>query len=109
MWAFTVAECGLDHDKFWDLSWFEWSLYARRNKIHVAEFMMTEENHWARFRIQWADFRNAHSSKKSKTYRPTDLIKLSFDKPVTEQKATPNIEEVKRKFGSKVKGRNNGK
>lgn len=103
MWAFCVAECGLDHDKFWQLSWFEFSLYARRHKIRMQELKAIDEGHWARFRIQWADFRNANSSKKSKTVKPTDLVKLSFDERSPDEIVIPDIEAVKRKFGAKLK------
>jgi hypothetical protein len=101
MWAFSVAECGLDHDKFWDLSWYEWSLYARRHKIHIRQLEVIEEGHWARYRIQWADFRNANPGKNAAIVKPQDLIKLSFDTDDTpEEKMT--FKQAKERLGSRL-------
>ena len=62
--------------------------------------------HWARFRIQWADFRNANRSKKDRVLNPKDLIKLPFDDLVKKEQHTPDIEAVKKKFGPNVKKKN---
>jgi hypothetical protein len=60
-----------------------------------------EEAHWARFRIQWANFINANFKKKVK---PQDLIKLSFDKEKEEKKVKPmTTKEMKQMFGAKFK------
>lgn len=63
-----------------------------------------EEGHWARFRIQWAQFRNANAGKNAMTVEPEDLIRLSFDKPedvVPEKKLS--FKEAKEQFGSRIK------
>ncbi len=91
----------LSPDEFWDLSWFELSLYQLRVEDEANIERDKEEGHWARFRIQWAQYHNAHS-KKSVT--PEDLIKLSFDKKEVDPKTkvmTP--EDVEAKFGTKGK------
>lgn len=61
-----------------------------------------EEANWARFRIQWADFRNVNRKKNSKAVRPQDLIRLSVDDRKAEYKEI-DIEAIKRRFGSKIK------
>lgn len=63
-----------------------------------------QEMDWARFRLQWADFRNANRGKKQKVVRPQDLIRLSFDDRVPEYHEI-DIDAIKRKFGSKLKKR----
>lgn len=56
---------------------------------------------WARFRIQWADFRNANQKKKVK---PQDLIELPFDKEKNQKKVVPmTSKEMKQLFGTQFK------
>ena len=67
---------------------------------------------WARFRIQWADFRNANTSKRGKRVQPSDLIRLPIDdemKRLKINKTTPDLEAVKKKFGPKLKKKKNAK
>ena len=87
---------------FWDLSWFEWSLYARRHRLRVQEIITIDNLNWSRFRIQWADFRNAHRDKTSPEVKPTDLIKLPFDKEEVEEKPM-TFKEAVAQMGSKFK------
>lgn len=77
-------------------------LYAERFAYQMD--LRQEEQHmeWARFRIQWADFRNANRGKRSKQVRPADLIKLPFDDRVPEYREI-DMDAIKRKFGSKIK------
>jgi hypothetical protein len=97
----------MDHDKFWELSWFEWSLYARRHKIKVREFELVIDDNWRRFRIQWADFINANTSSKGKKVKPQDLIKLPEDDLINASEVkTPDMEAMKRRFGTKIKSKN---
>jgi hypothetical protein len=65
-----------------------------------------ESGHWQRFRIQWADFRNANRNKGSSPVKPSDLIRLPIDDKVKENIKTPDIEAVKKKFGPNVKKKN---
>lgn len=83
------------------MSWFELSLFQLRFEDEATREKDKEEGEWARFRIQWAQLNNAHFKDKVK---PTDLIKLSFDKEkdeIVHKKMTP--EEVEKKFGAKGK------
>lgn len=73
------------------------------------ELKAIDDSHWARYRIQWADFRNANRGKKDKAVKPQDLIKLSFDDLVNDNIKTPDIDAIKKQFGSKVKKKKNGK
>lgn len=99
-----VTKVKYDHEKFWLLSWYEVGLYAEQWAHEMDLRREDQELEWARFRIQWADFRNANRSKKSKIVRPSDLIKLSFDERVPEYHEI-DIEAIKRRFGSKLKKR----
>lgn len=99
-----VTKVKIDHEKFWRLSWYEVGLYAEQWAHAMDLRKEDQELEWARFRIQWADFRNANRSKKSKTVKPSDLIKLSFDDRVPEYHEI-DIEAIKRRFGSKLKKR----
>lgn len=96
-----MVKAKLSPDEFWELSWFELSLYQLRVEDEAQTEKDREEAQWARFRIQWAQLNNAHFRDKVK---PEDLIKLSFDKKEVDPKTkrmTP--EEVAKKFGSKGK------
>lgn len=86
------------------MSWFEWSLYARRHRLNIQRFEAIEEGHWARFRIQWAEFRNANAGKNAMAVEPQDLIKLSFDKKEeVEPEKKLSFKEAKAQFGSRIK------
>lgn len=77
-------------------------LYIERFHDEQEEKKQLEEANWARFRIQWADFRNVNRKKNSKAVRPQDLIRLSVDDRKAEYKEI-DIEAIKRRFGSKIK------
>jgi hypothetical protein len=102
--VFAVSKVGLKHTEFWQLSWYEVSLYIEQFGYQAELRKEREELEWARFRIQWADFRNANRSKKGKVVKPTDLIQLSFDDRVPMYHEI-DIEAIKRRFGSKIKKR----
>jgi hypothetical protein len=100
MHAFFVGECSNDsvaHERFWELSWYEWSLYARRHKIKVDQLITLDECEWARFRIMWALYINTHKSENDPVVEPHELIKLSFDKPVEAPKSQSK-EEIEASF-----------
>lgn len=63
-----------------------------------------QREEWRRFRLQWADFRNANRGKKGRTFKPQDLIRLPEDDRVPEYHEI-DIEAIKRRFGSKIKKR----
>ena len=63
-----------------------------------------EEGHWARFRIQWADFHNVNKGKGSASVKPQDLITLSFDsKELREEQKPLTFKEAKALLGSKIR------
>lgn len=103
-----MIKVGFDHERFWKLSWYHVGLYIERFIYASEQRKEDQELEWLRFRIQWADFRNANRTKKGKIVKPQDLIKLSFD--VKERPAEYHeidFEAVKRRLGSKI--RKNGK
>jgi hypothetical protein len=77
---------GLDFNVFYELTWYEYILATRRHDLIERVMFRNEDMQWARFRIQWADFRNANRGKSAKTVRPEDLMKLSFDSDKPEEK-----------------------
>lgn len=106
MWWFWVAKLGKDDDKFWRLSWYTFAMYVDQYNERTEEAKAIEEGHWARFRIEWADFRNVNRGKSGKIYHPRDLIKLSVDETPVKYH-TIDIDAIKRRLGSKLK--KNGK
>jgi hypothetical protein len=107
---FACVNMGLDVDVFYGLTWYEYRLAVKRYEHQEKEKLDLREDHWEMFRIHWADFHNVNRGKNGTVVKGTDLIKLSRDKIDTETAvATPDIEEVKKKFGSKIKNRKNGK
>jgi hypothetical protein len=80
------------------MSWYTIAMYVDRYAVEQEERREQEEMAWARFRIQWADFRNANRGKKQKPVKPQDLIRLTMDDRVPEYHEI-DIEAVKRRFG----------
>ena len=80
-------------------------LYVDRYQVEQEEKKLFQEYEWARFRLGWADFRNANRGKNGKTVKPHDLIRLSFDERVPEYHEI-DMEAIKRRFGSKIKKKN---
>ncbi len=80
-------------------------MYVNGFVNEVEQKKSVEEARWARFRLQWADFRNANRGKNSRTVSPQDLIKLSFDDRVPEYHEI-DISAIKRRLGSKLKKKN---
>lgn len=104
MYYFFVAKCGKDHDKFKKLSWYEIGLYIDQYREQEERRLHDEEGRWARFRIQWADFRNANRGKNGRVVHGKDLIRLSIDDRVPEYHEI-DIDAIKRRLGSKIKKR----
>jgi hypothetical protein len=82
------------------LSWWELSLYVHRFEVILNREQDHEVEEWARFRIQWANFNNAHFKKKVK---PKDLVKLPFDKDEDKRTVPMTDKEMKQMFGAKFK------
>lgn len=93
----------MDDEKFWRLSWYEVAMYVDRSVHRTRITKAKEEAKWARFRIQWADFRNANRGKKGKIVKPEDLIKLSFDTDRKAEYHEIDFDAIKKLLGSKVK------
>jgi hypothetical protein len=73
------------------------------NVIYESELRYNfQKAEWDRFRISWADFRNANRGKKGKIVRPYDLIRFPEDDRVPEYHEI-DIDAIKRRFGSKLK------
>jgi hypothetical protein len=93
----------LKPDEFWELSWFEWTLYLNKFNRSVEKEKARREETWEQVRTMWQLLMKAHFNENVKR---TDLIKLSFDKEVDEveeQREDP-LERVKRLYGSRLDG-----
>jgi hypothetical protein len=106
-----VADLGLSPDEFWDLSFFEWSLYVLRYKRQQEQKKERYEHDWSIARVMWATLCNLHRDPKKHpaAYEPKDLIKLSFDDYI-EKEAHNNgptddlMDRLKKKYGAKLNG-----
>lgn len=105
MYDYARINLGLSSKKFWRCSWYDLSLLTERRNLEIDRDKEREEMEWARMRIMWADFGNAHRSKKDKIRHPKDLIELSFDKKDSAENKVKviDMEAVKRRLGSKIK------
>lgn len=81
------------------MSWYRIGLCVDRFLYHQEQEQLKEEYAWARTRIIWADFRNAHRGD-NPVVKPQDLIRLSFDKN-EEKESKPSMKEAKKLLGSK--------
>ena len=77
-------------------------MYVERYQIEQEEKKALEEANWLRFRIGWADFRNANRGKNSTIVHGKDLIKLSIDERPAEYHEI-DMEFVKKRLGSKIR------
>lgn len=94
----AVSEIGLSPSEFWELTWYEWGLYLLRLKNRQEKEKQHWETGWEQTRILWATLININSAK-GKGVKPTDLIKLSYDKL---EKPKPG--EVLQRFKEKLDG-----
>ena len=61
-----------------------------------------QELEWLRWRINTADFKNAHRGKDDPAIHPTELIKLSFDDDEAKgEQSKPDLKKAKQLLGSK--------
>jgi hypothetical protein len=94
-----VVNLKLSPDEFWGLSWYEYDLYLQRFEQEQQKEKFYWESNWDRTRHLWAVLINTNSKTKVK---PSDLIKLSFDKPKKKKDEKPlTPKEMKEPFGSK--------
>lgn len=93
--AFFVAELGFDPDRFWELSFYEWSLYLRRHETLIWRAIQRDRSFWRGVSVIWSVLmRGLLGANKA----PTDLI--DFDEEIKESKpeSTENlIEQVKQR------------
>lgn len=71
------------------------------------EIIAINQDNWRRFRIQWADFRNANRGKGSPAVFGHQLYRLPEDDRKPEYHEI-DIEAMKRRFGSKIKPKKDG-
>jgi len=89
----------LSPDEFWGLSWYEYDLYLLKQDKDQDKDKFQWETGWDMTRILWSTFHNAHFKPHRK---PTDLIKLSFDKPEKPKDDKPMTPvEMKQMLGGK--------
>jgi len=106
MLKFAYTDCGLSVERFFELSFFEWSLELQKLKKKNEAIHSKWEWDWARTRSLWLILANVNRDHKSRPtpFAPSDLIKLSFDKddkPIETRELTP--EEIEKKFGKFLK------
>jgi hypothetical protein len=85
------------------LTWYEYDLYVQRFEKQQKSEHDKYESDWERTRQLWVALINPHSKKR---YKPSDLIKLSYDdKPEEEKPEVKRLsdKEMKTMFGSKFK------
>lgn len=99
----AVVHFGLSIDEFWDLSWYEWSLYTERFEVKTRAENNIIEHQWQMTRIMWATIMNRWRSQGERTYRPEDLIRLSFDEVIITSDPNESPEDKLKKFGKSFK------
>jgi hypothetical protein len=96
------TKLGLSPKQFWNLTWYEWGLeilrlYEQQKKVEEErEFYLSVK------RIEIANFINAHRGQNSKTIKPEDVFKLSFDKDIVYERPL-TYKEKKALFGSRIR------
>lgn len=107
MLAFAYAECGLNVDQFFNLSFYEWSLEVYKVKKRQERLRDKWEGEAAFVREILLAVYNSAGKIYKRNFEREDFYKLSFDtvkKKVETREMTP--EEIKKKFGKALK---NGK
>lgn len=108
MLAFAYAECGLSVEKFFELSFYEWSLeihkvLTRRERDHTVW-----EGHASLHREVMALLANVNRDSKTKPtpYKGSDFMKLSYDTDEEAKNKRMTPEEVDAKFPKLLKAKN---
>lgn len=84
----------MDHEKFWRLTWYEWSLY-------MSSYIDSYDERKEELGILMAHIANCSAPKKSGQWKREDFVRLSTDTIVSERKLT--MKEAKQLLGSKWK------
>lgn len=105
MLKIAYTECGLGIDQFWGLSLFEWSLELLKLKKKHEAIHNKWEWDWARTRSLWMLTAEINRDRKARPtpFKPSDLIKLSFDKEEETEERILTPEEVENKFPKTLK------
>lgn len=80
-------------------------MYVEQYTVRQEEKIAINQDQWRRFRIQWADFRNANRGKNSPAVFGHQLYRLPEDDRKPEYHEI-DIEAMKRRFGSKIRKKN---
>lgn len=87
------------------MSWYDLGQYVDSYTYDQEYILAVHEDNWRRFRIQWADFRNANRRKGDRAVFGYNLIRLPEDDRKPEYHEI-DMEAMKRRFGSKLKPKN---
>lgn len=107
MIMFAYTECGLSIERFFELSWYEWSLEIEKVRIRKDRDFDIWEGQASLMRNFMALFANANRGKNTPPFKPTDFIRLSFDNIEEEKRGTEKLspEQVQERF-DQLKNRN---
>jgi len=100
----AVILYGLTPNEFWNLSWYEFSLYQLKYQFANREAIALQEVEWSRWRILYTQIANAMRKKGTAPFKPEQLIPLSFDKKPSiapEVSREEIVKAAKRRLGSK--------
>ncbi len=105
MLALAVSELDLSPDVFWELTWYDWSLYLHKLDVKRESDKLKQELEWDRFRSLFTVISN-HTPKKAGTppSKPTDWMRLSFDNETEKKESEPlTPDQVEKRFGKSLK------
>lgn len=105
MIAFAYAECGLNVDEFFSLSWYEWSMEVyKANKRSESQNTLFEGNARILRRFMSLTY-SLWAGKGSPKYSEEDFLPLPSDSKKIEPKETREMtqEEIDKKFGKHLK------
>lgn len=102
-----VAECNFKPDEFWELSYYEWSLYMYRCRVQTDKIIRQEKTFWQAISIIWSVLMNGlfsgRKGQAKKVYTPDDLVRFDAeDKEVKDKDEEDLVSRVKRKHGATV-------
>lgn len=95
---------GLTQKKFWKLSLYEWSLYLIKLREEQRQKERELKLEWDYKREIWSVLMNAFFKKKAGgKFKGNDLITFGFDEKEVSEMRTPDMDAIKKRFGSKIK------
>lgn len=102
MLAFAYAECGLNIEQFFKLSWYEWSLEVYKVKQKRVLETRIWEGHAVLIRELAAVVMNSAGKSYKKIFEGKELMPLSFDK-IEKVEETRTDEEILSKYPKTLK------